>query len=144
MFSLLSPETNRTGLDRIVWIPTNDPQPGQPTLVFPTNRISTGKYSVWNFLPKNLLLQFKRVANTYFLIMFILQTIPQLNAWPVVTVRAPVDISVPPRWLAPLTPLPSPPLRPGSGACVCVRGGGAGRRTPRHGCQSRSCWPPRQ
>ena len=86
--ALLSPELNRTGLDRIIWLPTNVERPGQAGLVYPTNHISTGKYTFFSFLPKNLFLQFKRVANTYFLIMFILQTIPVLNAWPVVTVRA--------------------------------------------------------
>jgi hypothetical protein len=86
--SLLSPELDRAGLDRIVMLPTGDAHPDNEGRVFPTNRIHTTKYTFLTFLPKNLFLQFKRVANTYFLIMFILQTIPLLNAWPVVTVRA--------------------------------------------------------
>nr|CAD7586265.1 unnamed protein product [Timema genevievae] len=36
---------------------------------FTKNRIVTCKYTVWNFLPKNLFEQFRRIANFYFLCM---------------------------------------------------------------------------
>ena len=39
------------------------------------NKISTAKYNVVNFLPKNLLLQFTKLANLYFLILSVLQCI---------------------------------------------------------------------
>ena len=42
---------------------------------FPSNEIKTSKYSFQNFLPKALILQFKRIANFYFLIIAILQSI---------------------------------------------------------------------
>ncbi|KAB1256308.1 Phospholipid-transporting ATPase IC [Camelus dromedarius] len=47
------------------------------------NAIKTYKYNVFTFLPLNLLEQFKRAANLYFLILLILQTIPQIStlAW---------------------------------------------------------------
>uniref|UniRef100_G3U7G2 Phospholipid-transporting ATPase n=1 Tax=Loxodonta africana TaxID=9785 RepID=G3U7G2_LOXAF len=50
---------------------------------FKTNAIRTYKYNVFTFLPLNLFEQFKRVANFYFLILLILQTIPQITtlAW---------------------------------------------------------------
>lgn len=31
------------------------------------------QYTVWNFLPKNLFEQFRRIANFYFLIIFLVQ-----------------------------------------------------------------------
>ena len=37
------------------------------------NYISTSKYNVLTFLPKNLFEQFKRIANAYFLCLLILQ-----------------------------------------------------------------------
>lgn len=41
-----------------------------------SNRIRTSRYTVWNFLPRQLLYQFSRLANAYFLIIAILQMIP--------------------------------------------------------------------
>lgn len=41
-----------------------------------SNEIHTAKYTVYNFIPKNLFEQFRRVANVYFLILIILQGIP--------------------------------------------------------------------
>ena len=38
------------------------------------NKISTTKYKVWNFIPKNLFEQFSRIANFYFLIIVLLLT----------------------------------------------------------------------
>nr|XP_056704162.1 phospholipid-transporting ATPase IC [Euleptes europaea] len=43
------------------------------------NAIKTYKYNPITFLPLNLLEQFKRAANFYFLILLILQTIPQIT-----------------------------------------------------------------
>ncbi|XP_015744534.1 phospholipid-transporting ATPase IC isoform X2 [Python bivittatus] len=43
------------------------------------NAIKTYKYNPITFLPLNLFEQFKRVANFYFLILLILQTIPQIT-----------------------------------------------------------------
>uniref|UniRef100_A0A8D0QF73 Phospholipid-transporting ATPase n=1 Tax=Sus scrofa TaxID=9823 RepID=A0A8D0QF73_PIG len=40
---------------------------------FIDNRIISSKYTVWNFVPKNLFEQFRRVANFYFLIIFLVQ-----------------------------------------------------------------------
>lgn len=41
-----------------------------------SNEIHTAKYTVLNFIPKNLFEQFRRVANVYFLMLIILQGIP--------------------------------------------------------------------
>ncbi|XP_027702209.1 phospholipid-transporting ATPase IG isoform X1 [Vombatus ursinus] len=40
---------------------------------FCDNRIVSSKYTIWNFLPKNLFEQFRRIANFYFLIIFLVQ-----------------------------------------------------------------------
>lgn len=42
---------------------------------FPINIhcFSSPQYTVWNFLPKNLFEQFRRIANFYFLIIFLVQ-----------------------------------------------------------------------
>ena len=41
-----------------------------------SNEIRTAKYTIFNFIPKNLFEQFRRVANVYFLILIVLQGIP--------------------------------------------------------------------
>lgn len=46
---------------------------------FPTNFISTSKYTLITFFPLALILQFRRYANVYFLITAILQTIPAIS-----------------------------------------------------------------
>lgn len=45
---------------------------GKPILNYPRNKIRTTKYTPLSFVPKNLLFQFRNVANTYFLILVIL------------------------------------------------------------------------
>ena len=45
------------------------------------NAIKTTKYSIWSFLPKNLFEQFHRFANIYFLVIVILNLIPEINAF---------------------------------------------------------------
>ena len=39
---------------------------------FISNKITTSKYTVINFLPKNIIMQFSKLANIYFLAMMIL------------------------------------------------------------------------
>ncbi|XP_063979096.1 phospholipid-transporting ATPase IF isoform X2 [Diachasmimorpha longicaudata] len=48
--------------------PNNDPA----GTIYPRNRIKSNKYTVWNFIPKNLFEQFRRVANFYFLVSAIM------------------------------------------------------------------------
>ena len=40
---------------------------------FKNNRITTSKYNILNFLPLNLMLQFSKMANCYFLILTVMQ-----------------------------------------------------------------------
>ena len=42
------------------------------------NRIQTSKYTVFNFLPKNLFYQFMKMSNVYFFVIAILEVI----SWP--------------------------------------------------------------
>jgi len=43
---------------------------------FCDNEISNTKYTIWNFLPKNLFEQFRRIANLYFLIIAVISSTP--------------------------------------------------------------------
>ncbi|KAK7891041.1 hypothetical protein WMY93_023004 [Mugilogobius chulae] len=44
------------------------------------NRIKTSKYNIFTFLPINLFEQLQRVANAYFIVLLILQLIPQISS----------------------------------------------------------------
>uniref|UniRef100_A0A8C5BAM7 Phospholipid-transporting ATPase n=1 Tax=Gadus morhua TaxID=8049 RepID=A0A8C5BAM7_GADMO len=44
------------------------------------NAIRTSKYNVFSFLPLNLFEQFQRLANAYFLVLLILQLIPEISS----------------------------------------------------------------
>jgi len=64
---------------------------GIPRVQFPNNRIFTSHYTWYNFIPKNLIEQFRSVANFYFLILVILQLLPQFQyASSPVTTAAPM------------------------------------------------------
>uniref|UniRef100_A0A671VB25 Phospholipid-transporting ATPase n=1 Tax=Sparus aurata TaxID=8175 RepID=A0A671VB25_SPAAU len=63
---------------RTVYIGQKEPPPGTEAFIqqrFPDNRITSSKYTFWNFIPKNMFEQFRRVANFYFLIIFLVQLI---------------------------------------------------------------------
>uniref|UniRef100_A0AAQ6IG31 Phospholipid-transporting ATPase n=1 Tax=Anabas testudineus TaxID=64144 RepID=A0AAQ6IG31_ANATE len=47
---------------------------------YANNAIKTSKYNIFTFLPLNLFEQFRRLANAYFLFLFILQLIPQISS----------------------------------------------------------------
>uniref|UniRef100_A0A3Q2ZKX6 Phospholipid-transporting ATPase n=1 Tax=Kryptolebias marmoratus TaxID=37003 RepID=A0A3Q2ZKX6_KRYMA len=47
---------------------------------YATNAIKTSKYNVLTFLPLNLFEQFQRIANAYFLVLLVLQVIPQISS----------------------------------------------------------------
>uniref|UniRef100_A0A3P8XJ04 Phospholipid-transporting ATPase n=1 Tax=Esox lucius TaxID=8010 RepID=A0A3P8XJ04_ESOLU len=63
---------------RTVYIGHKEPPSGSEAYIpqkYPDNRIVSSKYTFWNFVPKNLFEQFRRVANFYFLIIFLVQLI---------------------------------------------------------------------
>ncbi|MBN3279418.1 AT8B1 ATPase, partial [Polyodon spathula] len=57
---------------------------------FQGNSIRTYKYNAITFLPLNLIDQFKRAANAYFLALLILQVIPQISTLPWYTTLVPL------------------------------------------------------
>ncbi|WVZ00615.1 hypothetical protein V8G54_026684 [Vigna mungo] len=61
---------------RLVYI--NDPLKTNETFLFAGNSIRTSKYSLLSFIPRNLFEQFHRIAYVYFLIIAILNQLPQL------------------------------------------------------------------
>ncbi|XVE68522.1 hypothetical protein DITRI_Ditri09bG0074800 [Diplodiscus trichospermus] len=56
----------------------NDPVKTNERFEFAGNSIRTGKYSILTFLPRNLFEQFHRVAYIYFLVIAVLNQLPQL------------------------------------------------------------------
>ena len=52
---------------------------GSPEPFFNNNSISTTKYTFFTFLPLNLMQQFTKIANIYFLFLTILQMIPRVT-----------------------------------------------------------------
>uniref|UniRef100_A0A8C3WVX5 Phospholipid-transporting ATPase n=1 Tax=Catagonus wagneri TaxID=51154 RepID=A0A8C3WVX5_9CETA len=54
------------------------------------NAIHTAKYNVFSFLPLNLYEQFHRMSNLYFLLIIILQGIPEISTLPWFTLFAPL------------------------------------------------------
>uniref|UniRef100_UPI00398F553A phospholipid-transporting ATPase IC-like n=1 Tax=Pristiophorus japonicus TaxID=55135 RepID=UPI00398F553A len=54
------------------------------------NEIKTSKYNVITFLPRNLFEQFQRIANFYFLLICILQSIPAISTLPWYTTMIPL------------------------------------------------------
>jgi phospholipid-transporting ATPase len=55
-----------------------------------SNTIDTKKYSLLTFLPKAILFQFMRLANVYFLIIAIIQSIPEISPLSPLTAAAPI------------------------------------------------------
>ena len=49
---------------------------------FPNNTVTTTKYTCLNFFPKNLFVQFSKMANAYFLFLILLQLIPKMAPTP--------------------------------------------------------------
>uniref|UniRef100_A0A673XFQ9 Phospholipid-transporting ATPase n=1 Tax=Salmo trutta TaxID=8032 RepID=A0A673XFQ9_SALTR len=61
---------------RTVYIGHKEPPLGADAYIpqrYPDNRIVSSKYTLWNFIPKNLFEQFRRIANFYFLLIFLVQ-----------------------------------------------------------------------
>ncbi|KAF8077570.1 phospholipid-translocating ATPase [Lyophyllum atratum] len=68
------------GPRRIIYVNENPPEDRldkkgrlKPEHVYPTNQVLTSKYTIITFLPRNLLEQFRRIANIFFLGIAILQ-----------------------------------------------------------------------
>ncbi|XP_054127488.1 phospholipid-transporting ATPase IH isoform X2 [Melozone crissalis] len=71
---------------RTIYVGHREPPPGAEAYIpqrFPDNRVVSSKYTFWNFVPKNLFEQFRRIANFYFLIIFLVQLIIDTPTSPV-------------------------------------------------------------
>lgn len=62
-------------------IPTKTTKKDHPNGKYMGNKIRTTKYTILSFLPKNLIEQFHRVANLYFICIQILNWMPKLNVF---------------------------------------------------------------
>lgn len=61
-------QIGQKGFSRVVYC--NEPDnPDQLQLMYRSNYVSTTKYNAFNFIPKSLFEQFRRVANLYFLVV---------------------------------------------------------------------------
>lgn len=61
------------------------------------NTIKTSKYTMYNFLPLNLLIQFSKVANVYFLIIGIMQMVKSISVsggFPVIFIPLSIVVGV--------------------------------------------------
>ncbi|KAH8704128.1 putative phospholipid-transporting ATPase [Talaromyces proteolyticus] len=68
-----------------------DERTGKP---YVDNSIRSSRYSLWSFFPKQLVAQFSKVANFYFLVVSILQMIPGLSTTGTFTTLIPLMIFV--------------------------------------------------
>lgn len=62
-------------------VPGKTPKRDHPNGRWMGNKIRTTKYTLLSFIPKNLLEQFHRVANLYFLFIVVLNWFPAINAF---------------------------------------------------------------
>ncbi|XP_018563796.1 probable phospholipid-transporting ATPase VD isoform X2 [Anoplophora glabripennis] len=62
-------------------VPPKTPRKEHPNGRRPDNKIRTTKYTLLSFLPRNLLEQFHRVANLYFIFIVLLNWLPAINAF---------------------------------------------------------------
>jgi len=61
---------------------------------FPSNKIRTAKYTLYSFFPKALFLEFMHISNCYFLLIAILQCIPQISPLSPFSAIAPLTIVI--------------------------------------------------
>ena len=59
-------------------VPSRLPGAGNAPRTFPTNHVVTSKYTKLNFLPKFLMEQFYKLANVWFLIVSVLELVPEI------------------------------------------------------------------
>ncbi|XP_067014238.2 phospholipid-transporting ATPase IF isoform X2 [Anabrus simplex] len=72
------------GDTRTLWLGGSDAPGGN--VGFVDNRVVSAKYTLWNFIPKNLFEQFRRVANFYFLCMSIIAVSIESPVTPITSV----------------------------------------------------------
>ena len=83
-------DDNGEGVERAVQFPRDDDASSLDGEQYPLNRFRTSKYTALSFLPVNLFEQFRRVANFYFLVIFIMQLIPGVSPYPIIITVLPL------------------------------------------------------
>ena len=78
--------------DKLYQFYINDTNKNLENYHFKDNKIDTTKYNIITFLPKALIIQFLRLANIYFLISAILQSIPIISPMTPATAVVPIVI----------------------------------------------------
>jgi hypothetical protein len=68
---------------------------GQYIIRFAHNEVHTTKYNVFTLVPKNLFEQFRRLANTYFLALVILQMFPVFEVASPIYAALPITVHLP-------------------------------------------------
>jgi len=71
--------SQQEGLGLVVVDPRHVYCPAEESSTFEVNYVQTARYNKWNFLPKNLLLQFHRFVNCFFLTVSILASISSIS-----------------------------------------------------------------
>lgn len=66
------PDTRRIFVNEPLPQDMINPKTGHPLYHYVQNKVRTTKYTAWNFMPKDLALQFLNIANCYFLFIIIL------------------------------------------------------------------------
>ncbi|TRY97368.1 hypothetical protein DNTS_033009 [Danionella cerebrum] len=74
-----NPRSKKSGQEEERHVRGNDRDYNE-TFSYADNRIKTAKYNIFTFLPINLFEQFQRFANAYFLVLLILQLIPEISS----------------------------------------------------------------
>ncbi|XP_072529657.1 phospholipid-transporting ATPase VB [Salminus brasiliensis] len=64
----------------------------QPNRRYAGNGIKTTKYTLWSFIPKNLIEQFRRLANIYFVGIAALNFVPAVNAFQPQVALIPISV----------------------------------------------------
>ncbi|KAL4220158.1 putative phospholipid-transporting ATPase IF [Mactra antiquata] len=74
--------------NRTVYVGNKYPQDVSVSVpeVYPKNRIISSRYTLWNFFPKNMFEQFRRVANFYFLCVGIVQLVIDTPVSPITSI----------------------------------------------------------
>ena len=84
-------EENRQKTRRRIFLNTPSHSPIEP---YPPNRVQTSKYTLLTFFPKNIIEQFRGIANFYFLSLVILQAFSIFATVPVIVAALPIIIIV--------------------------------------------------
>jgi phospholipid-translocating ATPase len=71
-----------------------DKKTKKPRIKYKANQVRTSKYTVLTFLPKNLILQFRGIANFYFLVLVVLQAFDLFKTVDVIITALPIVIIV--------------------------------------------------